>query len=234
MPANNASTQLIFDATANGVMTNDIPATLSIFNLNQMTFTANAPAYSLTGDTLSFHFSGGNPAAIVMNSANAVSIAENVTLNNNLTVSGTGSGAMTLSGTVSGFTTGLIDTGAGTLAVTGANTYTGETSVSAGATLAIPTIANGGVSSPLGALLSAVSNLTLGTSANRGNLLLTGLNAAYSTDRGVSVLGNFAIGSGGAIGVQNAGTTLNWNGQILGPGTLIKSSGRHADTHEYG
>ena len=57
VPANNANTQLIFDVTNNPTMVNDISATLSIFNLNQMTFTANAPAYAVSGDTLSFHTS---------------------------------------------------------------------------------------------------------------------------------------------------------------------------------
>ena len=207
VPANAASTQLIFDATANGVMTNDIPATLNIFNLNQMTFTANAPAYSLTGDTLSFHVNGATPAAIVMNSGNPVTIANDISLQNNLTVSGTGLSVHTLSGVIAGFTTGPIDSAAGILAVTANNTYTGATTIIAGAAISVPTMTNGGTASPLGASSSAVGNLNLGSAATgHAFLMLSGTNATYSTNRGVTIAGLYANGSGGAIAVQNAAT----------------------------
>ena len=224
VPANAASTQLIFDATANGVMTNDIPATLNIFNLNQLTFTANAPAYSLTGDTLSFHVNGATPAAIVMNSGNPVTIANNISLQNNLMVSGTGLSVHTLSGVIAGFTTGPIDSAAGILALTANNTYTGATTIIAGATISVPTMTNGGTASPLGASSSAVGNLNLGSAAaGHAFLLLSGTNATYSTDRGVTIAGLYANGSGGAIAVQNAATALTWTGQISGSGSLIKT-----------
>jgi fibronectin-binding autotransporter adhesin len=226
VPVNSASTQLIFDATSNGVMTADIPAALNIFNLNQMTFTANAPVYSITGDTLSFHANGANAAAIAMNSPNPVMIGDPVALINNLTVNGTGTGTITLSNTISGVGTGLTATAAAALTLTGSNTYSGPTSVSESGVLAVAAIANGGAASPLGASSNAASNLALGTTTSRGNLLLTGTNANYSTDRGVTLAGVYLAGTqnyGGAIGVQNAGTTLTWNGPIVGSGTLIKS-----------
>ena len=72
-----------------------------------------------------------------------------VTLINNLTVTGTGSGTLTLNGVVAGAAFGLADTGVGTVVLTAANTYTGATSVSQGATIDIPTIANGDTASPL-------------------------------------------------------------------------------------
>ena len=54
--------------------------------------------------------------------------------------------------------------------------------------------------------------------------MLTGTAAAYSTDRGATVRGFYNFGDGGgAIGVQNAGTTLTWNGPLTGPGEFIKS-----------
>ena len=53
--------------------------------------------------------------------------------------------------------------------------------------------------------------------------MLTGANAAYSTDRGVTLNGSYYNALGGAIGVQNYGTTLTWNGQITGSGSLIKT-----------
>ena len=109
----------------------------------------------------------------------------------------------------------------GTLALNGNNSYTGVTDVFGG-TLDIPTIANGGLSSPIGASSNATTNLQLGF-LGRGTLMLTGANAAYSTDRGVTLNGSYYNALGGAIGVQNYGTTLTWNGQITGSGSLIKT-----------
>src|SRR5207253_6787432 len=57
----------------------------------------------------------------------------------------------------------------------------------------------------------------------RGTLLLTGTNAAYSTDRGATVGGLYSAGEGGAIGVDKAGTTLTVGGQITGGGSFIRS-----------
>jgi fibronectin-binding autotransporter adhesin len=87
-----------------------------------------------------------------------------------------------------------------------------------GGELDIPTIANGGANSPLGASSNSASNLTLVGTGRPSTLMLTGVNSTYSTDRGLT-------DSGGAIGVQNAGTTLTWNGQITGGGSLTKTGG---------
>ena len=55
---------------------------------------------------------------------------------------------------------------------------------------------------------------------------MTGTNPSYHTDRGVTILGTYGSNSGGAIGVQNAGTTLTWAGRIVdlgAGGSLIKT-----------
>ena len=117
--------------------------------------------------------------------------------------------------------------GPSTLTVLSNNNYSGATFVGYGGILAIPTIANGGAASPIGTSSSDLTNLLLGYAigfGGRGDLMLTGTAAAYSTDRGATVRGFYNFGDGGgAIGVQNAGTTLTWNGPITGPGELIKS-----------
>ncbi|HEY1380555.1 MAG TPA: autotransporter-associated beta strand repeat-containing protein, partial [Gemmataceae bacterium] len=164
----------------------------------------------------------------------------------NVRVGGSGTN-LTMTGVISGPGAGLgveggyfdVNTGPGprTLTLTAANTYSGRTFVGGNVILAIPNIANaggGGVNSPLGASSNAANNLLLGDSGSRGTLLLTGTDAAYSTDRGLTVFGLYVNplpyynGAGGAIGVQNAGTTLTWNGPIVNssvayPGSLIKT-----------
>ena len=115
--------------------------------------------------------------------------------------------------------------GTGTVTVLTNNTYSGPTYVGYQGVLAIPTIANGGAASPIGTSSSDPANLVLGypiSFGGRGDLMLTGTAAAYSTDRGVTVRGFYNFGDGGgAIGVQYAGTTLTWNGSIAGPGNSL-------------
>ena len=112
-PVNSVNTHLIFGSATTAAMTDDIAGT---FALNEMDFTAAAPAYTLSGNGLGIYSTqGGLLPSIVMNSANAVSIANLVTLNNNLTVSGTGTGALTFSGSVNTTTGTMTYAGAGTL-----------------------------------------------------------------------------------------------------------------------
>jgi autotransporter-associated beta strand protein len=125
-----------------------------------------------------------------------------------------------------------------TLTLTANNTYTGQTYVLNHGIIAVPTIGNAGIASPIGASSLATGNLYLGRTLNgRGDLLLTGA-GSYSTDRSVNVDGLYteSIPSGGGIGVANSGTTLFWNGKITdgfnagslsktGPGTLVLTNG---------
>jgi autotransporter-associated beta strand protein len=130
--------------------------------------------------------------------------------------------------TPSGFTVrGPAPGGQSTLTLTANNTYSGTTVVYGGATLAIPTITNGGIASPIGSSSGSGSLLLGHPTAGRGELLLTGANPNYTTNRGATIQGTFASGSGGTIGVQNAGTTLTWVGSIVEnagtPASFIKT-----------
>ncbi|MHA4838718.1 autotransporter-associated beta strand repeat-containing protein [Sphingopyxis sp. MSC1_008] len=88
------------------------------------------------------------------------------------------------------------------------NDYTGVTTV--GGTLSIDCIANGGQASSIGASSAASSNLSFAG----GTLVYTG--ASASTDRGFAMTGN------GNLHVFDAGTTLEFSGNITGAGQLNK------------
>ncbi|MGO4322607.1 autotransporter-associated beta strand repeat-containing protein [Pseudomonas sp. KB_12] len=116
-------------------------------------------------------------------------------------------------------------TGAGTLTLGNAgNDYTGITSVTGG-TLAVNTLAAGGLVSGIGASSNASGNLIL----NGGTLDYLG--GTTSTDRGFTLGTPGAGGSVGAIGVSNAATTLTVSGTAVGDdgfrkdgaGTLVLS-----------
>jgi len=110
-------------------------------------------------------------------------------------------------------TGGLTKLGAGTLVLNQANTYTGMTTISAG-TLSINSIANAGVSSPLGAYpVAGFGGITLGAST----LKYTGGTA--TTNRGFNLTGVGTIDVNSAstgialtFGAVTLGSTLNVTG----------------------
>jgi fibronectin-binding autotransporter adhesin len=120
----------------------------------------------------------------------------------------TGGGGGIFTGRITG-TGGYTRTGGFTQTLSGCNNdYTGVTTI--GGALSIDCIANGGQVSSIGASSAASSNLAF---AN-GTLVYTG--ASVSTDRGFAMAGN------GALNVFDAGTTLEFSGNITGAGQLSK------------
>ena len=131
----------------------------------------------------------------------------------------------TLSGIISG--TGALakdfDTNS-TLTLSGVNTYTGATTISAG-TLRVATLANGGVASNIGAASTAAGNLVFGG----GTLQYTG--PSTTTDRAFNVTGNsildltsagtvLTIANGVATGVSGTAALSK-----AGPGKLVLGGG---------
>ena len=120
----------------------------------------------------------------------------------------TGGAGGLFTGRITG-TGGYTRTGGFTQILNGCNNdYTGVTTI--GGALSIDCIANGGQASGIGASSSASSNLVFAG----GTLVYTG--ASVSTDRGFAMTGN------GNLNVFNAGTTLEFSGNIAGAGQLNK------------
>lgn len=160
---------------------------------------------------------------------------------------------------------GVLQDGAGVLNVTvdgttartqsfmGANTYSGVTTIATGAQLTVDVLANGGVTSGIGASTSAASNLifngTAPTLIYRGNLRDGSLNlgsASASTDRLFTIAGAAAVlsstvSNGNAIVWSNTGDiahlgeaarTLTFTGTSTGDNTFnprITDSGTGAN-----
>jgi autotransporter-associated beta strand protein len=120
-------------------------------------------------------------------------------------------GTLTLNGGISG-SAALTKTGAGTLVVSGTNSFSGGLTVANGI-LQVLTINNAGTSGSLG----NNSSVTLGSSGQTGTLEYTG--ATASSNMPLSL----AIGGMGAIQVDTAATTLTLSGAISGSGALSKT-----------
>ncbi|HET9902545.1 MAG TPA: autotransporter outer membrane beta-barrel domain-containing protein, partial [Xanthobacteraceae bacterium] len=171
--------------------------------------------------------------AVTLNGGNALtgtgtaSLAGNVTLNASSTVTVDGADALTLSGVIGdgggGF--GLSKVGAGTLTLSGNNTYTGTTNVTGGTLVNSGTLASAVVNAATfnnnatGTVSGLVTN-TAGTTTNAGQL-----------NGGVSVTGGtFANTATGIVngGLNNAATTSNAgtiNGGVTNSGTFTQTGG---------
>jgi fibronectin-binding autotransporter adhesin len=161
--------------------------------------------------TLSGSGAAGQTGALVNNSGTAGSVTSNITLAADAGVGGTG--VMTLSGVVSG-NAALTKAGTGTTILSGVNTYSGATNVTAG-TLRAGAPANGqafGTNSAVtlantaGAVLDLNStNQTIGSLAGGGT---TG--------------GNVTLGSGTLTTGSNNTSTV-YGGVLSGTGALLKT-----------
>lgn len=121
--------------------------------------------------------------------------------------------SLTISGNAAASTGSLTKTGSGILVLSGANAYTGSTTISSG-TLSVASINNGGVAGGLGSSSANAANLIL----DGGTLLFTGSTA--STDRGFTL----ANGKNSTISVTGSSATLTISGNSTATttGGLIK------------
>lgn len=171
----------------------------------------NTSTYTLT---INAPLTVGSAQSWMNNSGNLLTVSA-VNLNANaLTIKGTGN--TTISGVISGSTTAgtLTKAGAGTLSLSGTNSFIGALAVQAG-TLSIATINNASISGTLGNSAIAV---TLGnTGGVTGTLEYSGGTASSTKTF------TMATGGTGAFQIDTTGTTLTLSGVIGGSGALSKT-----------
>ncbi|MFC5453241.1 autotransporter-associated beta strand repeat-containing protein [Prosthecobacter fluviatilis] len=183
---------------------------------NWNTGSGDATWNSATPDAAIF---GGTAGTVTLGGAVTVG---NMVFNSVYTLAGGGNTLTLLNSTITANTTatisavldgstGLSKDGTGFLTLSGANTYTGVTTISGGV-LNVTTLANGGSNSNIGASSNAAANLVL----NGGTLRYsTGAGSAVSTDRlfSVGTSGGTIDASGGFnINFTNTGS-MGFNGQ---------------------
>ena len=211
VPVSALDTAVVFAGTSNLAPQQNSAGS---FLLNALSFDGTAGAFVLGGSgALDFRTStGGLLPTLTQNSAIVQTINNRLSLSDNLTVGGTGTGTLTLSGALGGAGS-LTKTNAGTLTLSGTNTYTGGTTVNTGTLVSL----NNGGALGIGGTTAIAGGATLELRNTTSNSLalaattFTGAGILQKTGTGTYTLGstggnvNVSLGQGGLIDVQ-AGT----------------------------
>ncbi len=239
-PTSGGTTVLVFPSSASEQTNTDNISGLSIAEI-EYTETTGTAAYNTSpgsGDTITLSGSSGLGIEDQASGTNTFSVA--ITLGNSLTIQANNASAtltlpgainnagnpltfdvplgfISVSGVISG-TGGLAKTGANQLSLGNtANTYTGQTTISAGG-LNVSALATGGNPSSLGAASGANATILLGSSASATlGLLFSGTS---STDRPITING----AGGGIITLQDSGSVANLSGGVNTNGNSVDFS----------
>ncbi|MCE9608611.1 MAG: DUF6288 domain-containing protein [Chthoniobacter sp.] len=185
---------------------NDLAGT---FQLNRVNFGSALPTMTVSGNALSFETNVNAPPQINQNGANAITVSNNIALAANTTVGGTGVGALSLSGVITGIgSLTQANTGILTIGGSGTNTFSGGAIVN------------------VGTLVLNLSRLNLGA----GAVTLAGGTTFYTTNfegntSGGAIGNTFNLGSGTVT--MRTVKDIWITGPVTGSGILqIQGSGR--------
>ncbi|WP_171026268.1 autotransporter domain-containing protein [Mesorhizobium comanense] len=152
-------------------------------------------------------FTGGNNSLTLGNTSATGTITGNIGITGTLTIDpGTAAGgSVTLGNVIHDATTAgsIVKSGAGTLVLTGTNTYTGGTTFAAG-------------------ILNAGSAGALGTS---GTLSFTGGALQYSAANQTDYSGRFSTAAGQKVSVDTNGQNVTWASNLASSGGSLTKSG---------
>ena len=210
--AGQAGYVLNFNMVGSYTATNDLN---SGFLLNRINFGSNV---TLAGNRLALSVSGSTSPQLSQNSANLVTVANNLELNATTTLGGTGSGAINLSGTVFG-SGGLIKSCTGDVYLNGTNSYTGGTTITAGM-LHMGVQKNSALGFGL-VTLNPGTTLELNRVDVVNSLSLNSATLLATNGFGDNWSGSISLSGTSTIDLQSTGN-LTFSGVISGSGGLTK------------
>ncbi len=201
--------------TAPRTVSVDSPQIVSFLRFN------NANAYTLGANGSSnLTLNNGSSSAVVSVTSGSHTIAENIALLSNASLTAASSTQLTVSGVISGASRSIDANGAGTVVLSGVNTYTGTTTVSNG-TLTLSGARTGSSGAfNVGNLpgLNAVLNISAGSYALGGNAMNVG---NIPTTAGTATVNQ----TGGAISFSSGNAVLVGQGTVGNQGVYNLSGG---------
>ena len=206
-PTNNSSLQ--FDGVTRLDTTNDFPANTQFAGI---TFLGGAGAFALAGNVVNL------TGDLINSNINTQAVNLPLVLDGNSRAFNTASGDLAVGGVIddAASTWGVTKTGPGTLTLTGANTYKGPTTISAG----VLQVGNGGSSGSLGS--GNVANDSALVFNRAGTLIVSntigGAGALTNSGSGTVILGGNSTYAGNTT--INAGTVIVQHPNALG-GTSV-------------
>jgi autotransporter-associated beta strand protein len=206
----NANNPALLNVAGNNSIAGSISPTTGGFGGGNTRIKVNAGSLALNG-TIAPHASATGPQIIIFDSATGTSGNSSGVISDN--------GALTLA---------VTKASAGVWSLSGANTYTGATTVNAG-TLQINVIAANGTAQPLGSAATAllIGSTTLGTLEYTGTtnatlargITVNGTGGATISNTGGSILTLSAAQARGARPITYSGGSFNISGRITGAAT---------------
>jgi fibronectin-binding autotransporter adhesin len=238
-PDNGPFRILIFSNANDQTSNNDITPGAAGVNIDDITFSAGAGAYVITGNSIDMLGASSNTtdtADIVNNSTSTQTFELNLIARGDYTtalVFNTAAGDIVVNGLISQNTPSHVTKeGSHTLTLNHANTYTGVTTINGG-TLEAAILADGGIASSIGASSGTSTNLVF----NGGTLYYTGdtnvvTNRSFvlgasggtlKTKSGVQATFNFVAGEGSLTIADNSTITLSATGSTYTGATIINN-----------
>ncbi len=154
-------------------------------------------------------------STLALTATAASSVSGNLTLSANTHTFTTDPGVtMAISGILSGTSANITKAGTGTVTLTGANTYTGTTTLSAG-TLNLGVAESVNVSGPLGKQLANAA----------GTIILNGGTLQYSASNSNDYSGRFSTAASQAYDVDTNGQSVTWATALTSSGGALTKSG---------
>ena len=207
---------LTFGASTDSVLTNDITG----LEVSRMLFDAGASAYTIGGNSITLK------SDVVNNSAKTQIITAPVVLNDQLNVN-TNTATVVISGGMTG-PGSLLKTGSRLLVISGANTYSGGTTIN-GTTGGWPPVNGIGIAGTGTGTQSVPTAGPLGT----GKIIMNG-GSLYSESGDATIYNDIEVTAGKRSYMYETSWALTLRGKLTGTGTLEHDGNTYAGLHLFG
>lgn len=229
-----------YPSNGGGAPTYSIQMTSSVTNAQiinaPIVFRRNSATNSGGNQTI-LNDATNSAATLTLGGSVSVLSADSGSANRTLILSGSNTGANTVSGVIQEgggiYLAALQKTGAGTWTLTGTNTYSSTTTLSGGI-LSVSNLGNGGTASSIGDSSSAAANLVFdggtlkytgaNTTSNRAFTIITGKTATIETANNLSFAGATGTATTGSLTKTGAGA-LTLTGANTYTGATLVSGG---------